>query len=368
MCGIYKVTVNQALRVDQYPLPKPSDLFASRTGGRKFSKLDLTSAYQQVPLDEALAKLVTVNTHQGLYEYTRLPFGVASAPAVFQRIMDTLLQGIPHVICYLDNILVTGLSDGEHLSNLREVLQRLQQHGVQWSKEKCAFFKGSVEYLGHHIDSKGIHTSPKKVKAVLEAPSPRNVQQLRSFLGLLNYYDKFLPNLSSLLHPLYQLLWAGEIWVWPKACEKSFQTAKLQLVSAPVLAHYNPEMPIVLAADASTYGIGAVISHRLEDDSEHPVSRTLSDSEKNYSQVEKEALALVFSICKFHKYLYGRHFTLIPDHKPLTTILGAKQGIPSLAAARMQRWALLLSAYSYDISFRPTAAHSNADGLSRLPQ
>ena len=203
LCGDYKVTVNQALHVDQYPLPKPSDLFASLTGGRKFTKLDLTAAYQQVPLDEASAKLVTVNTHQGLYEYTRLPFGVASAPAVFQRIMDTLLQGIPHVICYLDDILVTGSSDAEHFTNLREVLQRLQQHGVRLSKEKCVFFKDSVEYLGHHIDSKGIHTSPKKVEAFIEAPPPQNVQQLRSFLGLLNYYAKFLTNISSLLHPLH---------------------------------------------------------------------------------------------------------------------------------------------------------------------
>ena len=132
--------------------------------------------------------------------------------------------------CYLDDILVTGSSDAEHLSNLREVLQRLQQQGGRLSKEKCAFFKGSVEYLGHHIDSKGIHTSPKKVKAVLEAPSPQNVQQLRSFLGLLNYYAKFLPNLSSLLHPLHQLLRAGRAWVWSAACEKSFQTAKQQQV------------------------------------------------------------------------------------------------------------------------------------------
>ena len=140
LCSDYKVTINQALQVDQYPLPKPSDLFASLTGGKKFTKLDLTSAYQQVPLDEASLKLVTINTHQGLYEYTRLPFGVSSAPAVFQRIMDTILQGIPYVICYLNDILVTRTTEAEHLRSLREVLRRLQAHGVRLIKEKCAFF------------------------------------------------------------------------------------------------------------------------------------------------------------------------------------------------------------------------------------
>ena len=149
ICGDYKVMINPALQVDQYPLPKPADLMASLTGGKKFSKLDLTAAYQQMPLDDASTKLVTVNTHQGLYEYTRLPFSVASAPAVFQRAMDTILQGIPQVICYLNDILVTGRSDTEHLQNLEAVLHRLQHHGVKLWKEKCAFFQESVEYTSH---------------------------------------------------------------------------------------------------------------------------------------------------------------------------------------------------------------------------
>ena len=141
--------VNPALNVNRYPLPKPADLLSSFVGGQRFSKLDLTAAYQQVPLDEMSAKLTTINTHQVLYEYTRLPFGVASAPAIFQRIMDTILQGIPSVICYLDDILITGRNRAEHLRNLEEVLRRLQKHGVRLRKEKCRFLQESVEYLGH---------------------------------------------------------------------------------------------------------------------------------------------------------------------------------------------------------------------------
>ena len=229
-----------------------------------------------------------------------------------------------------------------------------------------------MEYLGHRIDEKGIHTSAKKVKAIVEAPSPRNLQELRSFLGLLNYYAKFLPKLASTLHPLHLLMRAGQRWQWSKACEKGFQTAKRKLVEAPVLAHYDPAQPIVLAADASAYGVvGAVILHRMSNGSEHPVafsSRTLTKSERNYAQIEKEALALlVFGVSKFHQFLYGRRFTLVTDHKPLKTILGPKYKIPPLAAARMQRWVLTLSAYVYNIEYRPTGEHGNANGLSRLP-
>ena len=187
---------------------------------------------------------------------------------------------------------------------------------------------------------------------------------------MLNFYAKFLPNLSSLLHPLHLLLRDSQRWNWTIDCEKAFQSAKEKLAQAPVLAHYDPDLPLVLSADASAYGVGAVIAHRLPDGSEQPIayaSRTLTNSEVNYAQIEKEALSLIFGVKKFHHYLYGRHFVLITDHKPLLSILGPKRGIPPLAAARMQRWALILSAYTYKIEFRPTTKHGNADGLSRLP-
>ena len=150
LCGDYKLTVNRSLEVEQYPLPKASDLFSSLTGGQKFTKLDLAQAYQQLPLDQKSQEYCIINTHQGLYRFTRLPFGVASAPAVFQRVIDTILQGIPHVLCYLDDLLITGTTEEEHLQNLEAVLRRLQQHGITLKRSKCKF---SVEYLEHCIDA-----------------------------------------------------------------------------------------------------------------------------------------------------------------------------------------------------------------------
>ena len=369
ICGDFKVTVNPVLQVDQYPLPKPDDLFTTLVGGQKFTKMDLKQAYQQMQLEEEAKELVTINTHKGLYRFNRLPFGIASAPALFQRAMDTILQGIPHVICYIDDILITGSTEEEHLRNLEEVLKRLQHHGVLLKASKCAFLQDSVEYLGHIVDKKGLHTMFQKVEAVKLAPVPKNQQDLRSFLGLVHYYGKFIPNLASLLQPLNELLKARNVWKWSSECEQAFIAAKEKLSQAPVLAHFDPAVPLRLAGDASAFGVGAVLSHVYPDGTERPIaygSRTLTPSERNYAQLEKEALSLVFGIRKFHPYLYGREFQLFTDHKPLTTILGPKTGIPSLAAARLQRWALILSAYKYQIQFRPTKAHGNADGLSRL--
>ena len=284
--------------------------------------------------------------------------------------MDIILQGIPGVICYIDDILVSGETNKQHLDRLEQVLKRLQEYSLRVKQNKCEFLKDSVEYLGHKVDAEGLHTLPTKVAAIVEAPEPQNVQELRSFLGLLNYYSKFIPNLASIVHPLNQLLRHNIKWKWSVDCAKAFSQAKKSLVSSQVLDHYNPELPIRMAADASAYGVGAVISHVYPDGSEKPIafaSHTLSKSQKNYAQIEKEALALVFGVRRFHQYLYRRKFILVTDHKPLTTILGPKKGIQPLAAARLQRWVLLLSAYRYEIEFKPTSKHGNADGLSRLP-
>ena len=345
------MTINQALNVEQYPLPKPDELFSTLAKGKIFSKLDLSQAYLQLRLDERSMQYVTINTHKGLYSFTRLPFGVASAPAIFQRTMDKILQGLPNVICYIDDILVSGEDEASHFQLLEQVFTRLEKHGIRLKQEKCCFLLPSVEYLGHQISEEGIKPLANKVSAITKAPTPKDLQQLRSFLGLVNYYGKFIPNLATLLQPLNELLQADAKLVWSRKCDQAFQEAKRKIAS--VLTHYDPARPIKLAVDASPYGVGAVISHNMPNGTERPIafaSRTLHKSEKNYAQIEKEALAIVYGVKKFHQYLYGRKFTLVTDHQPLTSIFGSKKGVPSLAAARLQRWAILLSAYNYTTS------------------
>lgn len=370
ICGDFKVTVNPALCAEHYPIPRIEDLFASLSGGHRFSKLDLSQAYLQVPVKKDSRKYLTITTHKGMFCYNRLPFGITSAPSIFQRIMDQVLQGLPNVHCFLDDILITGKDDAHHLKNLEAVLSRLEKFGLRAQKEKCEFFRSSLDYLGHTIDSVGLHKSDDKIKAIVEAPVPTDTTQLRSFLGLINYYARFVPNMSTLLHPLNALLHKGVKWEWSRKCDEAFQKAKEQLSSKSVLTHYNPRLPVILACDASPYGVGAVISHRLPNGEERPIafaSRTLSKAEQNYAQIEREALGIIFGVRRFHSYLYGRHFTLLTDHRPLTTILSPSKATPSMAAARLQRWALILAAHDYTIRYRCAADHGNADGLSRLP-
>ena len=188
ICGDFKVTINQVSKLDRYPIPKVEDLFTALSGGKLFTKLDLSQAYQQVSLDEDSKKLVVINTHKGLFQYNRMPFGISSAPGIFQRVMESLLQGIPHVVVYLDDILITGKDDEEHLKSLEEVLSRLKKSGLRLKRDKCFFFQKEVDYLGYKIDANGLHPTEKKLQAIRDAPAPKNTAELKSYLGLLSYY------------------------------------------------------------------------------------------------------------------------------------------------------------------------------------
>ena len=370
ICGDYKMTVNQAAKQDIYPLPRVDDLLASLAGGKHFTKLDLAHAYLQVPLDEESRQFVTVNTEKGLYQYTRLPFGVSSAPSIFQRTMERLLHGIPNVLVYIDDVLIKGVTREEHLRAVEEVLARLEQAGLKLKRSKCFFMLPSVEYLGHEVSAEGLRPTKEKVRAVVEAPAPLNVMQLRSFLGLVNYYSKFLPQLASTLAPLHRLLQKNTQWRWGNAEMEAFNKAKEELASPRLLTHFDPRRPLLLSCDASPYGIGAVLSHSFEDGSEKPVayaSRSLAPAERNYAQIEREGLSIVFGVKKFHQFLFGHKFTIFSDHKPLQHILSASRMVPTMASARLQRWALTLSAYNYEVRYKKGAEHSNADAFSRLP-
>ena len=237
-------------------------------------------------------------------------------------------------------------------------------------QSKCEFMRESVTYLGHRIDSDRLHPLADRVRAIREAPKPTSVTSLKAYLGMLTYYSKFLPKLSTTLYPLYQLLRKGVPWRWGKKQARAFLASKDLLTSDKCLTHFDSTLKLSLACDASEYGIGAVLSHTMDDGSERPVgyaSRTLSPSEKNYSQLEKEGLSCIFGIKKFHDYLFGRPFNLITDHKPLLGLLKENTPRSPQASARIKRWALFLSSYEYTLSFRKTDDHANADALSRLP-
>ena len=227
------------------------DILASLAGGKSFSKLDLAHAYQQLVLDEESKKYTTtINTDKGLYQYNRLTVGVSAAPAIFQRTMENILQGLPKVCVYIDDILVTGQTEAEYLQNLHKVLTRIEEAGMRLKRAKCKFLMESVEFLGHVISAEGVLPNKKKVEAVLATPTPKDVSQVRSFLGLMNYYGRFLPNLSSVLAPLYRLLHKAVKWRWHKEEEDSFREAKELLISTKLLVHFDPDKELILTCDA----------------------------------------------------------------------------------------------------------------------
>lgn len=369
ICVDFKVSLNPLIKVDHYPLPLVEEIFYKVADGKFFCVLDLSNAYLQLEVSQESQHYLTINTHKGLFSFTRLPFGIACAPAQFQATMDEILKGLNKTACYIDDIIVTGESMEECQSNLHKVLSRLNEYNVQINLDKCIFFAEKVEFLGHELSAKGISPLKSKVEAIQNAPSPQNLQQLRSYLGLLNYYNRFLPMLSTCLHPLYNLERKYVKYEWTDECQIAFEKSKQMLLNSTCLVPYSLKYPIIVASDSSPYGVGCVLSHII-DGVERPVmfcSSTLSSAESKYSQLYREALGLIYAVKKFHKFIYGRSFTLLTDHMPLKSIFNPKKNIPTLAAARLQRWALILSSYQYDIKYRKGSEMSNADAMSRLP-
>ena len=243
ICGDYKVTANRATLTESYPLPLVDELMTDLAGGKYFAKLDLSQAYLQLPLDHKSSELLTINIHKRLFKYSRLPFGVSSAPAIFQRSMETLLWGLNGVSIYLDDILVTGSTHENHLHNLAAVLKQIEQVGLRLNCSKCFFLQPRLEYLGHIIDEAGGHPTEEKNRAIKEAPAPTNITELCSFLGMITYYSKFLPNMSTKLTPLYALLAKKKRLSWHTKEEAAFQLAKKALHSDAVLVHFNSSKP-----------------------------------------------------------------------------------------------------------------------------
>lgn len=370
VCGDFKIAVNAQIDIEHYPLPTRENLFHTIRYGNYFSKIDLKDAYLQMELDDESKTIMVINTPLGLFQYQRLPYGIASAPAIFQKYIEQLLHGIDGVGNYLDDIIISAQNLQQHLERLEMVLKILQDNGIKCKREKCEFLRNELTYLGRKISNKGILPDESGVADVKNIKPPSDIKELEAFLGKVNYYHNFVPNFSSIAAPLNMLRRKNTPFCWGKQQQNSFEQLKSCIVNAAQLAHFREDLPITLATDASPFGIGAVISHIYPDGTERPIafaSKTLNEHQVRYSQIEKEGLAIVFGVQRFHQYLYGHKFTLITDHKPLVSIFNPEKHLPAMTAHRLQRWAITLMAYQYTIKYRRTTDHGNADALSRLP-
>lgn len=371
LCADYKITLNKGLVDDRHPLPRVEHIFNALEGGESFTKLDLEMAYNQLELDDESRKLAAWSTPKGVYIVNRLAFGIKTATGIFQNEMEKLLQGIEGVFVFVDDVVITGQTRQDHLKNLSTVLQRLEEAGLRLKKKKCQFFQPEIKYLGHIVSSEGIRKAEDRIDSVLKAQEPKCVSDVRAFAGMVNYYGRYFRNLADTMAPIYRLLKKDVPFEWNEDCRRSFEIIKKEIVNDVTLAHFNSKLPIILETDASDKGIGGILSHEMPDGTERPIayfSRTLSKAEHNYPTIQKEALAIVESAKKFFDYLIGQKFKLRTDHKPLIAIFGEKRGIPSIAAARMQRWAYYLTAFDYTIEHQPGEDNQAADALSRLPQ
>ena len=369
LCGDYKRTLNPNIDTAVYPLPVIEDCLWNVRGGELFTKLDIKAAYNHVPVREEDQILLTVNTHKGLYKFTRLPYGVCSASAIFQSIMDSVLRDIPGVTCRVDDILVTGKDDAEHFRNLRQVVDRLEKAGFRCRTDKSQFLMEEVVYLGHRVSKHGISPVKDKVETIVKAPYPETREELISFLGMIQYYSRYLPNLHNVIEPLNRLRSKSVPWHFDETEKHAFDKLKNLISSDRVLTFYDPDLPLRLDCDASSVGVGAVLSHVI-DGVDRPiefVSRTLKPAERNYSQIEREALAIVWAVKRFHRYLYARQFVLCTDHRPLEMIFDPYKSLSEVVSNRIQRWGIFLTSYRYTVEFRPTGKHANADMCSRYP-
>lgn len=245
----------------KYPLPRIDEIFASLEGGKIFTKLDLSNAYNQLVLDESSQLLCAWSTHIGTLKVKRLPFGVKTAAAIFQKTMENLLRDIPYVVVYQDDITVTGRNMQEHLKTLKLVLQKLQSSGLKLNISKSVFFQSEISYLGFNIDKNGLRKNNERISSVISAPIPSNVSELRAFVGMANYYSKFIDNFAQIMSPLYSLLTKDVQFTWTEKCQSSYDDIKKAIASDQVLVHFNPDLPLVLTTDASNNAVAGILSH-----------------------------------------------------------------------------------------------------------
>lgn len=358
--------LNSVTRKDAHPLPHIKDVFDSLQGATIFSTLDLKSGYWQVPMSPESIPRTAFTCFRGLYEFVRMPFGLANAPAIFQRAMNEVLSGLIGriVMVYIDDIVVYSRSTAEHAEHLRQVFQRLKDVGLQAKPSKCSFELEEIELLGHIVSAKGLRPLPAKVEAITNLERPKDVKSVRTFLGMTGYYQNHVPDYAKVASPLTELTKKNHPFIWGEEQQEAFDILKRALVNAPILAHPDPQRPYALYTDASDKAVGAILVQKDEDDQEKVIaylSHKLSGPQLRWPTIEKEAFAIVYALRKFHCYLWGAKFEIHTDHRPLRSLFKAE-----IKNAKIQRWALNISAYSAPILYHPGKLNIRADMLSRI--
>lgn len=357
--------LNRVVVTDNEPIPRVDMMFAKLGQSQYFSKFDFTKGYWQVPMHEASKPLTAFQASSGLYQFRFMPFGIKTAPAVFTRLMRRVVEGIPNIYHYFDDVLIATQTWDEHITTLTKFLKRVRAAHltIKPSKSEVAF--ASVKFLGHIVGNNLLRPQIETLEKIQAAKRPQTKKEVRSFLGLTGYYRDFIPNYSAVAAPLTELTKkrGPNKVIWEECHQQAFETLRRVLSSSPVLRSPELQEPFILRTDASSSSVGAVLLQR-HDGVLHPVayaSRKLLARETRYSTIEREALALVWAIQKFHVYLFGKRFVLQTDHQPLAYINSAKH-----MNSRVLRWSLLLTEYDFVVEYIKGAENIGADYLSRV--
>lgn len=364
LCVDYK-KLNQKLINDKFPLPRMDDIFDSLGKAQFFSIMDLESGYHQIELENDSRKYTAFTTDRGHYQFKVLPFGLSIAPSSFNRMMSIAFSGLSPDIAftYMDDLIVIGFSEKNHIQNLRKVFETCSKFNLKLNPSKCEFFKTEVNFLGHICSSEGLKTDPAKLRAVQNYPRPTDKDAVRRFVAFANYYRQFVASFAQITRPLTQLTRKRALFKWSTKCETAFQTLKEKLLTTPILKYPDFSKKFKVIVDASDFACGAVLTQEY-DNVDMPItyiSKSFKKGELNKPPIEKELLAVHFAVTTFRPYLYGTHFEVKSDHKPLIYLYNLKN-----PTSKLQRIRLELEEYDFEIHYIKGKDNVIADALSRL--
>ncbi|KAG6453944.1 hypothetical protein O3G_MSEX008407 [Manduca sexta] len=356
--------VNETICDDKFPLPNINEILDSLSGAVYFTHLDLHQGYYQVQLEPNSRKLTAFTTGTGQFQMKRLPMGLKISPSAFSRMMSVAMSGLTYEKCliYQDDLIVFGRNLHMHNHNLISIMERLRKVNLKLNPLKCEFLKKEILYLGHVVSEKGVLPDPEKTNVLINYPTPKNAEEVKRFVAFCNYYRKFIKSFSEIAIPLNKLCRKNEPFIWTDECQHAFEYLKSALISSPILQYpdFSSNNEFIVQTDASVTAIGAVLCNK----DLRPIayaSRPLNKAEKNYPTIQKELLAIVWSVKYFRPYLYGREFTIMTDHKPLVYLFGMKD--PS---SRLLKFRLILEEFNFKIVYVRGKENVVADALSRI--